>query len=251
MNFISLKLKKIRTVRISMADLPFSLNIFRQIEYFQEIHRLDRQFESMLREWVSGGFMKPGLSEDLDINYPTWEIEKKILLWTVKHHKHLGSSIKQSKIEQDNDFLNDIHVSRGEVAFAGAGNVLKNLAARGLAKWDNREAIISSKGLEYGLVIDKLSIIEKERSIAVGDVKYRDEKLVNKRSVLLGFNMMYFAGILSIFLTLLLLGASIFGKLNIDISSYFPSFFIFIKYLLAILAFLPAALFTCFFLMTR
>ncbi|MCK5062065.1 hypothetical protein KAR28_05995 [Candidatus Parcubacteria bacterium] len=117
-----------------MNTLSFSLNIFKQLEIFQDIKRLDKQFDLMLSDFKNGDYSKQGLSDNLNINYPTWEIEKKILLWTSKHHKHLGSPIMTGHLHSENeDFLKDVHISTTELAFAGSENVLKNLVARGLA----------------------------------------------------------------------------------------------------------------------
>jgi len=101
-----------------MNTLPFSLNIFKQLEIFQDIKRLDEQFDSMLVDWKEGAYKKPGVSNGVNVNYPTWEIEKKILLWTSRHHKHLGSPITTSHLCNENvDFLKDVRVSKTEIVF--------------------------------------------------------------------------------------------------------------------------------------
>ena len=220
--------------------LPFSLNIFKQLEIFQNIQRLDEQFDLMLLDFGKGGYKKQGLSDTLNINYPTWEIEKKILLWTSKHHKHLGSPITTGHLHIENhNFLNDVHLSETEIQIAGSENVLKNLVARGLAVW-NEGVLISQQGLNYGLIIDEIYKLEKD-SFEKGEIEYRNEKLIKKQHTFLGYEFMYSAGLLTILLSLLLLGCGVYKSLNLEI--IFPSWFLYIKYFVAIVSFLPFLLF--------
>lgn len=224
-----------------MTSLPFSLNIFKQLEIFQDIKRLDEQFDLMLVDWKNGAYKKIGLANGVNINYPTWEIEKKILLWTSRHHKHLGSPITTNYLHTENaDFLKDVHVSQTELAFTGNENILKNLVARGLATWD-KGALITQRGLAYGLIIDRLYKLEKDDSIKKGETKYRDEKLTKKQFTFIGYEFMYYAGLLVIFLSLLLLGFSVYKNLNLEIS--FPLWFLYIKYVVVVVSFLPVVLF--------
>jgi len=224
-----------------MTTPPFSLNIFKQLEIFQDIKRLDKQFDLMLIDWKNGAYKKQGLANGVNINYPTWEIEKKILLWTSRHHKHLGSPITTSHLYIGNaDFLKDVHVSQTELAFTGSENILKNLVARGLATWD-KGALITQQGLAYGLIIDVLYKLEKDGSIKKGKTKYRDEKLTKKRFTFIGYEFIYCTGLLVIFLSLLLLGFSVYKSLNLKIN--FPFWFLYIRYAVAAVSFLPVVLF--------
>ena len=224
-----------------MNTLPFSLNIFKQLEFFQDIKRLDKQFDLMLFDFKNGAYRKQGLSDNLNINYPTWEIEKKILLWTSKHHKYLGSPVTTGHLHSENkDFLKDVHISTTELEFAGSENVLKNLVARGLAVWD-KGALISRQGLNYGLIIDAIYKLEEDNSFKEGETKYRNEKLIKRQHTFLGYKFMYSAGLLTILLSLLLLGCSVYKNLNLEIS--FPFWFLYIKHFVAIVSFLPFLLF--------
>jgi hypothetical protein len=224
-----------------MNTLPFSLNIFKQIEIFQDIKRLDEQFDLMLADWKKGAYKKLGLSPDVNINYPTWEIEKKILLWTSRHHKHLGSPITTGHlVEVNKDFLKEIHVSQTEIAFSKNTNVLNNLVARGLATWKNG-ALISQQGLAYGLMIETLNKLKKDDSIRKGETKYREEKLIKRQLTFLGYELIYWSGLIVIFLSLLLLGFSVFN--NLDLIIHFSSCFLFVKYLIALFSFFPFILF--------
>jgi len=225
-----------------MNSLPFLLNIFKQLEIFQDIKRFDEQFDLMLTGWKKGDYKKLGLAKGININYPTWEIEKKILLWTSKHHKHLGSPITTNHLHIDNvDFLKDVHISQAELVFAGSENVLKNLVARGFAIWD-KGALVSQQGFAYGLIIDAVFRLTKENSVKIGETKYRDEKLEKKRLTFIGYEFMYLAGLLVILLSLLLLAFSIYTSLNLHIN--LPLWFVYIKYIIIFVSFMPVILFS-------
>lgn len=223
-----------------MNPLPFSLNIFKQIEIFQDIKRLDKQFAIMLKEWENNGYNKEGLGEKININYPTWEIEKKILFWTAKHHKHLGSALSTGHLEKD-DFLKDIHISKTEIGFSGKEEVLKNLVARGFATWQEG-ALISQQGLEHGLIIDQLYNLENENSIKKDSAKYRDERLVERWNVFLGYEFLYLAGIFVILISLFLLGLGVFKNINLTLN--LSTWFVYVKYIFTVVSFLPIILFT-------
>jgi len=200
-----------------MEQLPFSLNFFKQIEIFQDLKRLDEQFEKMRVEWSNGEFRKRGMSNGIQVNYPTWEIEKKILFWSVKHHKHLGSSITTSRLDKDDEFIEDIHVSRTELAMAGIEETLKNLDSRGLAKYNNGGIIISKKGFGYGLLISDIYKIIKEGKIEKGKIKYREETLKKKNNKWLGYNLIYLTGLTLFISTLLFLSLNIFRNTNLGV----------------------------------
>ena len=117
---------------------------------------------------------------------------------------------------------------------------MKNLVARGLAIWDEG-ALISRQGLNYGLIIDKIYKLEKDNSFKGREAKHRYEKLTKKRQTFLGYEFMYLAGLLTILLSLLLLGCSVYESLNLEIN--FPSRFLYIKLFVAIISFLPFFLF--------
>lgn len=66
------------------------LNIFKKLEYFLVLEKLNDQFNAQF---------KILLGSDTDNNgkllgtFPTWEVEKKILFWTYAYHKHLGTPL--------------------------------------------------------------------------------------------------------------------------------------------------------------
>ena len=232
-----------------MASLPFSLNFFKQIEYFQEIKRLDSQFEKMLSKWIKGAYKKKGLSSGVNINYPTWELEKKILLWTVENHKHLGSPITTSHLSDEN-FQNDIHATETELEFAGKEEVLKNLVSRGLATWRNGGSVIFKKGLDYGLLIADLYELKKDSTIKRGETEYRKEFLEKRRYKWWGYNLIYFAGVALVLATLVFLGINIFKAVNLvlPLPNIIKTFF---KYTAVFMGFLPMTLFSVGLVLTK
>ena len=220
--------------------LPFSLNIFKQLEIFQDIKQLDKKFDLALLNNKNGGYKKQGLSDELNNNYPTWEIEKKILLWISNYNYHLGSPITTNHLHEKNiDFLKDLHVSITELKLANNTIVLKNLVARGLAVWD-KGALISQQGLNYGLIIDEIYKLEKD-SFKEGETEYRNEKLTKRRYTFLGYQFIYLAGLSTIFVSLLFLGCNVYKSLDLEI--IFPSWFLYVKYFVAFVSFLPVFLF--------
>lgn len=66
-------------------ELPFSLHFLKKIEAFQTLKKLDKKFRLQI--------------ENFDGTVPTWEAEKKILIWTYQGHKHLGSPIYSAELE--------------------------------------------------------------------------------------------------------------------------------------------------------
>ncbi len=62
-------------------SIPFKLNYLKQIEIYQDLNELDKQFLEQLRD----PFRK---------TLPLWFFEKKILHWAYIGHKHLGSPIR-------------------------------------------------------------------------------------------------------------------------------------------------------------
>ena len=67
--------------------------------------------------------------------------------------------------------------------------------------------------------------------------------LVRNEFVFFGYKLMYCVGVLVIILSLLLLGASVFEKLNISITIVPVQFIATIKIILGIISFLPVSLF--------
>lgn len=223
---------------MSVNTLPFKINFFKQVERFQTLRQLDQQFETMLEEWKKGGYEKKGLSEKVNVNYPTWEIEKKILFWTAIQHKHLGSPLTTAHLGVG-DFREDIHVSETEVKFAGQEEVLKNLVARGFASWEEG-AVISKEGLAHGLLIAEIYKFAPEDSIKKGNARYREEKLVLKPIKDWGYKLLYITSLLAIFLSLILLSLALVNQLAIDFTSSLPGN---VQVVAIITFFMPALLF--------
>lgn len=78
-------------------NLPsIKLNIFKKLEYFLVLKKLNDQFDAQFKILLISKNEKGKYTG----NFPTWECEKKILFWTYGFHKHLGSPILAD------DFLN-------------------------------------------------------------------------------------------------------------------------------------------------
>lgn len=232
-----------------MDTLPFKINFFKQLEIFQEVIRLDKQFDLQLIQWKDGTSEKNGLSEKININYPTWELEKKVLLWTALNHKHLGSPLKTTHL-LNQEFQKDIHASKTELSFAGKEEILRNLVARGFATWDNG-ALINKEGFNYGLFIWSLYKIEKEQNIENGKTKFRDS-LLNKRKInYWGYKLIYFSAIGLIVNSFFIISATVFQKIFGDCFFAFSYIHPFIKYLVGVVIFLPFLFFIIGFFMAK
>ena len=71
-------------------ELPFSLHFIKKVEAFQTLKKLDKKFCLQINNF--------------DGTIPTWEVEKKILIWTYQGHKHLGSPINTTELESRKNF---------------------------------------------------------------------------------------------------------------------------------------------------
>ncbi|MCK5062066.1 hypothetical protein KAR28_06000 [Candidatus Parcubacteria bacterium] len=91
------------------------------------------------------------------------------------------------------------------------------------------------------MVIDAIYKLEEDNFFKEGETRYRNEKLTKRQHIFLGYEFMYSAGLLTILLSLLLLGCSVYKNLNLEIS--FPFWFLYIKHIVAVVSFLPFLLF--------
>lgn len=161
-------------------SIPFKLNIFKQIEIYQDLKELDDQF---LKQLKKDKFCK---------NPPTWFFEKKILHWAYLKHKHLGSPLKVSHLS-NNEYIHgrernpkhknlqesikgaliieentkDIHYTEKEIEVVQIRKVFGNMEVKGFAKFflknennywninqENCEGIfLTPKGLECARMI--------------------------------------------------------------------------------------------------
>lgn len=131
-------------------NTPITANFFRKIELYQEIVALNKIFGDTVWDLEDG-------------SKNTWEIEKKVLLWTRSKHKHLGSSLKAEDFQDNNmDKLKGCRLTKEEVEDKSGGGQywLKNLVQRGFAKMK-----IDENGKEDGILID-------EKGLLMGAVLY-------------------------------------------------------------------------------
>ncbi len=163
-------------------SIPFKLNIFKQIEIYQDLKELDDQFFEQLKK-DGNEFCK---------NPPTWFFEKKILHWAYLKHKHLGSPLKISYLSSDEyirerdsnknlqeilkevliieENIKDIYYTKEEAKAVQIRKVFGNMEVKGLAKFfksnennywninqENCDGIfLTAKGLEYARMIYSL-----------------------------------------------------------------------------------------------
>jgi hypothetical protein len=76
-------------------NIPFILKFINKIELFQILNKLNKQFDVQIRE----------LNEKQSGAIPLWEAEKKILFWTYKNHKHLGSPLRIDSLKSKKSYL--------------------------------------------------------------------------------------------------------------------------------------------------
>jgi len=156
-------------------ELPsVKLNIFKKLEYFLVLKKLNKQFEAQFE------ILKKELNEGKnldDLNNPSWEVEKKVLFWSYAYHKHLTSSLKSKLFYTDEKFRKDIFISDEEVlklsCLRGDTEInhlffMENLVARGFAKKVTRpedykypEYTITKNGLAFGELLWYLYLPER------------------------------------------------------------------------------------------
>lgn len=133
-------------------ELPsIKFNIFKKLEYYQILLQLNHKFEAQLgllkkNDWDEAKNKYKG-------NYPSWEIEKKILFWTYIRHKHLGRPITKGH-------MRDMFVSNEELRrTSGIERIFENLEKEGFGQKIEKDrgngrkepgCIITKEGLEFG-----------------------------------------------------------------------------------------------------
>jgi len=166
-------------------SIPFRLNLFKQIEIYQDLEEIDKKFqEQLISSEVKNGFCE---------NPPLWFFEKKILYWVYTKHKHLGSPILISQFTSkeityqyihETDFdkmvrdfnkswsikeknLEYINATKEEIQNIQIRKAFGNLVTKGLAKFFKKNKninndinqencdgiIITERGLEYAKMI--------------------------------------------------------------------------------------------------
>ncbi|MFH0892469.1 MAG: hypothetical protein V1867_06855 [Candidatus Falkowbacteria bacterium] len=133
-------------------ELPsIKFNLFKKLEYYQILKQFDKRFDAQL-ELLKKSKWDNDSSRYKD-NYPTWEIEKKILFWTYIRHKHWGRPIVKGHAR-------DMFISTEELKrTAGIERIFENLEQEGFGKRAEKESrdgrkepgcIITQDGLEFG-----------------------------------------------------------------------------------------------------
>lgn len=132
------------------------LNVFKKLEYFLILKRLDKQFDSQLSALKSRDFDYAKWRFKNSV-YPVWEIEKKVLFWTYGGHKFLGHNIKESHLNEG------MLISEQEYKNVGVENIFGNLEQRKFGKIKEYEdkkdkkikkcIITTPEGLSFGELI--------------------------------------------------------------------------------------------------
>jgi len=76
-------------------NIPFVLKFIHKIELFQTLRKLDKQFNFQIEE----------IDNKDDASVSLWEAEKKILFWTYKKHRHLGSPLRVDSFKSKKSVL--------------------------------------------------------------------------------------------------------------------------------------------------
>lgn len=111
-----------------MADLPIQLSFFKKLEQYQELRLRNAR-----------------IGDD-----KAWSAEKEILRWAATGHRHLGTGIDASFVE------NNILTDRGKYSNFpdDAMRPMENLQRRGWAEFDGESLRFLKEGLLMGEVID-------------------------------------------------------------------------------------------------
>jgi len=115
-----------------MADLPIQLSFFKKLELYQELK---------LRNGRIG-------------DDKAWSAEKEILRWAATEHRHLGTGIDASFVE------NNILTDRGKYGNFpdDASRPMENLQRRGWAEFGGGSLRFLKEGLLMGEVIDEVML---------------------------------------------------------------------------------------------
>lgn len=138
-------------------EIPFVLKFLKNIDLFQDLNNLDKIFEYQ--------FDQLNLGKTSTI--PLWQAEKKILYWTYKYHKHLGSPLRIFNFKRDIDTKGEesyFEFNKEEITKISIRNVFGNLVNRGYANFypdgkiqDDCEGIIFTReGLDMGGLIQRV-----------------------------------------------------------------------------------------------
>lgn len=99
-------------------DIPFALKFLKKVESFQDVKKLNKQFAEQIKSESSV--------------LPLWEIEKKILFWSYKNHKHLGSPIKIHYLKSKKEYLLK---DKGDYNSADINKAINKITAK---DWDDK-----------------------------------------------------------------------------------------------------------------
>lgn len=216
-----------------MDVLPIKLNFFKRAEQFLELRSLDKQYNLQIKKYDSKTAENQLPDSDVSINWPSWNVEKKILQWSYLNHKHLGSPIKVANLNTPK-FQSDINTNNEEIKYVGANNILENLVAHGFA--DNHHlsgVVLNQNGLLAGSLISVIYKLEEKKMTKdlickeLIPIKYKE----------LGFYFMYYSAWIIIFESILFLALQLISAIGLldDLKLLFPKEILFYPIIFLIL----------------
>lgn len=242
-----------------MSTLPFKINFFKQVEDFFLLRQLDKQYDLMIDKYFSNKENKKEMNRSLEekgkrgfnLNWPSWEVEKKILRWTFLNHKHLSSPITKKMLKVDNpfvqtEFLKDINTNVSEIISIGENHIIGNLIVRGFADSckDSSGCIINQKGLSIGLLISNSYKFAKDKMISKKEPIYY-QRLIAQKHKIFGHWLLYIASLFIITYSIFFLCLNIINMIGVldDIKLFFNflsflNLYIFIFFLIPVIFFL-------------
>lgn len=248
-----------------MTNLHIKLNFLHDAEMFINLRRLDKQWRLTTKSYELKEENKKSLSKKMrgnyfNTNWPTWNVEKKILRAMSMDYK-FSNQLITSELLKDNDFLKKINPPLflfenkktfsplHEIICSGPEYVMENLIVNGLANKKNDEGIIiNKKGLEIGVFIARIYKFQE------GEQGYKGEpiiKLVPKYRAKIGYNLLLFSAIAFLiyslsYLTISLLSlVKLFDNFNFIINNIFQdnNYFLLIQDFITVILFLPILFF--------
>lgn len=133
-------------------EIPFTLQLLQELFEYQTIRKLDKQFKNHL-DTLSA----------TNTTLPLWEVEKKILLWTYTHHKHLGSPLLSEHFDLIQNYC-DKNILKGNQFNNKSTNEIENILLETAKKFPKSVPKWNSEGdkrrEEAGLSVNELSKIK-------------------------------------------------------------------------------------------
>lgn len=248
-----------------MTELPIKLNFFHDAETFVNLRRLDKQWQFITKNYSLKVQNKIPLTKKArglyyNADWPTWNVEKKILRAIFADYKYFNILITKDLLKNE-DFLIKINPSAfllknkklfyppHEISCSGPEYVIKNLVAHGFAdERDSGNVVINKSGLEVGAFIFRIYKFQEGEQ---GDKGEPIIELLPKYSAKIGYNLLLFSAISFIIYSFGYLIISLLSSLKLFDNFYFiiisvfrnSNYFLLIQDFITIILFLPILFF--------